>query len=100
MNKIKEVLVGKDFTISIVLDALEDVVFGKSDSSTKFKRISMKAKDKGDTGSGYNYLEDEIDPTDDFQMWIIIISIIICCIPWVASLSFDYCKNKLEREGY
>lgn len=66
--------------------ALLDVLFGISDKSTAFKRISMSAKDNGDNGSGFLYLKGEIRPNKDQLYIVYICSTLFCCLGWVVAI--------------
>ncbi len=64
---------------------IADLVFGLSDQSTKFVRVSMNARDATDVGTGFSYLKGEITPDDDQKPGIIIIGAFLgSCITWVV----------------
>lgn len=65
---------------------LEDIVFGLSDPSTRFGRISMSAKHKNDKGGGFLYLMTEIRPTVKQQALIIFLAFAFCSVGWVAAV--------------
>lgn len=65
---------------------LEDIVFGISEEETKFRRVSMKAKDRGDNGGGFLYLMTEIKPTSNQQILIVILTFVFCCFGWIAAV--------------
>lgn len=78
----------KDFSKQKQIGLLQNIVFGIQEKATTFKRISMSmdANDKGGAGSGYDYLEKEIRPTNTFICVLTILSMIICCLPWAIAI--------------
>ena len=65
---------------------LEDIIFGLTEESTKFRRISMSAQDKDDVGLGFLYLMSEIRPTDTQQIILVIIALLLCGSGWTVSV--------------
>jgi len=65
---------------------LEDLIFGLSDTSTRFKRISMSAQDTRDNGKGFTYLASEIQPTTLQKILIYIGTFFFCSLGWVAAI--------------
>lgn len=68
---------------------LEDVIFGISDLSTKFRRISMVKKDAGDVGEGFLYLVSEIQPTARQKKIIFLATFIFCSLGWLGAALAD-----------
>lgn len=77
---------------------LEEIVFGLNDSKTRFKRISMTAKDKNDNGLGYLYLASEIEPDESQKVIILIVVSIFCCLGWAIALMIG--ENNYRRSSY
>lgn len=65
---------------------IENIIFGISEPSTKFRRVSMEAKDADDFGSGFLYLASEIQPTPSQRMWIYIATFLFCGIGWIVAV--------------
>ncbi len=61
--------------------AIETLVWGLKFPETKFVRISMKAKDADDVGTGFNWLEEMIRPTKTQQRWIVFWCSLLSLIP-------------------
>src|SRR3989339_6069 len=65
---------------------IEKIVFGLIDPSTKFKRVSMSAKDKDDNGRGFFYLVQQIQPTSGQRIFIYIGTFLFCSMGWIAAV--------------
>jgi hypothetical protein len=65
---------------------LQSIVFGLSDRSTKFRRVSMSAKDKWDMGSGFLYLLSEIKPSPTQEILIFIGTFLFCSLGWLVAI--------------
>lgn len=76
---------------------LEDIIFGLSDSSTRFKRISMSAEDANDAGSGFTYLSSQIEPSSLQKMLIYISTFFFCSLGWVAAILIGNRQEKTRR---
>lgn len=64
--------------------ALERILWGLEDPATKFKRVSMLAKDKDDVGSGFLYLSNEIDLRTGQKVGIIVIIFLLSLGVWAV----------------
>ncbi|MBI3572448.1 hypothetical protein HY091_02885 [Candidatus Kaiserbacteria bacterium] len=72
--------------------AIASVLWGDSDPSMRFLRISMGGDDKNGHGSGFLYLNSEIVPTESQQRWIaFIIFFLSCGVWWVAAMVGTTC---------
>lgn len=79
---------------------LENLVFGLTDKNTKFKRVSMQSKDKFDVGTGYLYLQNEIQPSTASKVTIFIICLLISIFSWIIVLYNDdssFYNNYIRR---
>jgi len=65
--------------------ALEKILWGLTEPATKFSRVSMKAQDKDDVGTGYLYLLGEIELTSKQQTVIGVIEFIASLFIWLAA---------------
>lgn len=93
----------KNKTITVhSMGLLENLINGFSDKSTKFKRISMSAKDKFDNGTGFKYLIKEINPSKKQKALIIIICVCLSIIGWftVSITDLDSYFKKKKKKGY
>lgn len=61
---------------------LEKVLFGLDEVSTKFIRVSMSADDPEDIGSGFLYLDSQIEPKDGQKHLIVGITFVIGLMVW------------------
>jgi hypothetical protein len=78
--------------------ALQKLLWGLDDPSTKFSRVSMSGKDgKG----GFLYLKGEIQPTMK-QIWIIAVCAFVFCLGvWVwAAVHYDPSEGKISFRRY
>jgi len=73
----------------VVSGILKDIFWGISDKGTKFRRVSMKAEDAGDTGTGFLYLASDIQPTPAQRWAITIITFVLSCIGWTVAIVAD-----------
>ncbi|MFH0891703.1 MAG: hypothetical protein V1867_02890 [Candidatus Falkowbacteria bacterium] len=65
---------------------VENIVFGLKDPETRFKRISMSAKDPDDNGRGFLYLVDQIQPTKKQRIFIHVATFFFCGLGWVIAI--------------
>lgn len=114
MTKIDACLRGADFKPETVIGnlkarwtkkkkgagILEDIIFGLSDKSTRFKRISMSAKDVNDEGTGFMYLISEIQPTSLQKILIYIFTFFFCGIGWVLAIMIGERPRHTRRSSY
>jgi hypothetical protein len=77
---------------------LEDIIFGISDKSTKFGRISMSSKDKRDIGTGFRYLLSEIRPSPTQEKYIWVVAFLFSSIGWIVALIVG--PKSRRRYGY
>lgn len=68
--------------------ALERILWGLEEPTTKFARVSMKAADAGDIGSGYLYLRGEIEPTTGQRITITVIEFVASLGVWLAAAAY------------
>lgn len=61
---------------------VEDILWGKN----KFERICMSCEDKGDKGTGFLYLKNELQPTGGQKFWIEFVAFLLCGAVWGAAL--------------
>lgn len=71
------------------LGLLESSIYGYRDRVTKFKRVSMQSKDKGDNGTGFLYLQNEIVPSTSSRIWCMVFCIFLSCIGWTIAVFVD-----------
>jgi hypothetical protein len=73
---------GKQYvrTVHGATGALEQIVWGPH----KFDRVCMTCNDKGDSGSSYSYLKDEIQPTGTQKFWIVFTTFFVSLLIWGA----------------
>lgn len=61
---------------------LEDAVFGLTNKATQFKRVSMTGEDKDDIGTGFKYLDAQIQPSGTQKFWMFFIIFLISTVVW------------------
>lgn len=71
---------------------LECSIYGLKNKSTKFKRVSMKSKDQRDIGSGFLYLQHEIEPSAKSKIWCLILCVFLSGIGWAIAVNADMDK--------
>jgi hypothetical protein len=67
---------------------LETILWGRGDPNTKFVRVSMTANDADDVGTGFLYLDSEIQPTPDQKRNIEIGVFVISLFVWIGAAAF------------
>jgi hypothetical protein len=77
---------------------LRQTIWGLVSPDTKFVRQCMICDDAGDTGTGFTYLANEIEPTTG-QKWMIgIIAFIFCLVGWYVFAQIgDYKRRYRSR---
>lgn len=64
---------------------LDSILWGLNLKETRFRRISMTAKDHDDIGTGFEYLANEIKLTDFQRGMILFVSLLGCLGVWLAA---------------
>lgn len=67
---------------------MESLVFGLRDPQTKFARVSMKAEQLTDVGTGFLYLKGEIRPSTAGWVGITLATFLFCLGVWAVLLFF------------
>jgi hypothetical protein len=73
---------------------LEDILWGITRPETRFSRVSMKSEDEDDKGSGYKWLDNEIQPTAGQKRLIIFVGFLLSWFGWAAAIYAG------EKTGY
>lgn len=63
---------------------IEDILWGISNPTTRFERVSMSLNDEDDSGPGFQYLLESIKPTSGQRLLMVLVSIAISIPGWVA----------------
>lgn len=79
--------------------AVESLIWGLKTQETIFVRISMKAKDPEDVGTGFNYLDSLIRPTKTQQRWIVAVCSILSTGIWLAMALYGERKRARRRQS-
>ena len=82
---------------SFGIGGLQDVLFGISNPSTKFIRISMSGDDADDVGTGFKYLAEEIRPSTGAQIVIVIVAFIATLGMWYVFAQIGPSKRRMYR---
>ena len=61
---------------------LERVLWGLDNPQTQFVRVSMSGDDPDDVGTGFLYLDSEIQPDAGQKFWIVFWSFWVCMVGW------------------
>lgn len=80
--------------------ALDRILWGLDNAATKFQRVSMSGGDEEDNGSGFGYLEEEIQPSDGQQLFILILGAIFITIAWAIGTWIFVEEQKSRRRYY
>lgn len=71
---------------------LERLLWGLDDPATRFTRISMTANDPTDNGTGFNFLKEQIRPSDGQMFGIAVVSFILSMVVWFIFAIVDLSK--------
>jgi hypothetical protein len=79
---------------------IERLTFGLDDPQTKFARLSMKAEQSTDIGTGFLYLKGEIRPSTAGWFGIAVATLFACALVWIACLFIGQRSYARPYSGY